>query len=135
MTGGRGELPTKDHRGALLDARLHLLDRQLLGPGDEPVGIVDDLEVTGIELDRDVPTDGQAPRVTGILSGQVLATRIFGGRPPRSRLQEIPWRLVSSVGVVVRLAELDVAADVSWVERWLCEHVIRHIPGGRHAAE
>jgi hypothetical protein len=38
-----------------------------------------------------------------VLSGQVLATRIFGGSPPRSRLQELAWELVASVGVVVKL--------------------------------
>ena len=39
--------------------------------------------------------------MTALLSGRVVATRIFGGAPPRSRLQEIPWKLVDSVGVVV----------------------------------
>jgi hypothetical protein len=126
----RDDLPVKPHRGHLLDARLHLLDRQLLDAEGDPVGIVDDLELDGVEPDRDI--DANAP---ALLSGQVLATRIFGGAPPRSRLQEIPWKLVSSVGVTVRLRPTDRSFDVRWVERWLRDHIVAHIPGGRHAAQ
>ena len=129
------ELPAMRHRGRPLDARLHLLDRQLLDDDGDPAGIVDDLELSGVELNQDVKGDSEAPRVTGLLSGQVVATRIFGGAPPRSRLQEIPWTLVASVGVVVKLKPTDVVFDVSWIERWLRDHIMRHIPGGRHAAE
>jgi hypothetical protein len=129
------DLPDKPHRGRLLDARLHLLDRQLLDHNDDPVGIVDDLELSGIELDSDIAAGADAPQVTGLLSGKVVATRIFGGAPPRSLLQNIPWELVGSVDAVVKLEPTDMAFDVNWVERWLRDHVIKHIPGGRHAAE
>ncbi|MEN3317264.1 MAG: hypothetical protein V7643_665 [Mycobacterium sp.] len=129
------DLPNKPHRGRLLDARLHLLDRQLLDDTDDPVGIVDDLELTDFELDEDIPPGTEAPEVTGLLSGQVLATRILGGEPPRSRLQEIPWNVVASVDAVVKLKPTDMTFDVSWVERWLRDRIIKHIPGGRHAAE
>jgi hypothetical protein len=122
-------------RGRQLDARLHLLDRQLLHDNDDPVGIVDDLEVCDIELDTDIAPGSDAPHVTGLLSGQVVSTRIFGGAPPRSRLQEIPWELVGSVGTVVKLKPTDMTFDVDWVERWLRDHIVKHIPGGRHAAE
>jgi hypothetical protein len=74
------DLPSKPHRGRLLDARLHLLDRQLLNVDDEPMGIVDDLELTDFELDNDIPTGTEAPRVTGLLAGQVVATRNLGRR-------------------------------------------------------
>jgi hypothetical protein len=37
------QLPTKRHRGELLDARLQLLDHQLVDDDGNPVGIVDDL--------------------------------------------------------------------------------------------
>ena len=131
----RDELPVKRHRGELIDARLHLLDRQLLDDDDDPVGIVDDLELEGVEFDQDIADGAEAPRVLALLSGQVVATRIFGGVPPRSRLQEIPWKMVASVGVVVKLKPTDVTFDVSWVERWLRDHIVKHIPGGRHAAE
>ncbi|OBK75828.1 hypothetical protein [Mycobacterium sp. 1164985.4] len=129
------DLPVKRHRGHLLDARLHLLDRQMLDDAGDPVGIVDDIELTGIEMDHDVAVDAQPPRVSALLSGQVVATRILGGSPPRSRLQEIPWRLVASVEVVVRLKPTDMTFDVGWVERWLRDHIVRRVPGGRHAAE
>jgi hypothetical protein len=129
------KLPAKRHRGRLVDARLHLLDRQLLNEHDDPVGIVDDLELSGVELDRDVADGSQAPQVTALLSGRVVATRILGGAPPRSLMQQIPWTLVDAVGVVVRLKQTDETFDVDWVERWLRDRIIRHIPGGRHAAE
>lgn len=59
----------------LLDARLHLLDRQLLDDDGYPVGIVDDID---LEV-----SEAAVPRVTAILTGQVLFTRVFGRRPPR----------------------------------------------------
>src|SRR3954468_4616595 len=95
-------LPAKRPRGRLLDARLHLLDRQLLDDDDDPVGIVDDLELTDFELDKDIPKGPEAPELTSLLSGHVVATRIFGGGPPRSRLQGIPRSLVDSIHVVVK---------------------------------
>ncbi|MFG1930471.1 hypothetical protein ACGFK1_07415 [Mycobacterium sp. NPDC048908] len=128
-------LPAKDHRGRLLDARLHLLDRQLLDDAGDPAGIVDDLELAGVEFDKDIPQGADAPRVTSLLSGHVVATRIFGGNPPRSRLQAIPWNLVASVGVVVALKPTDMVLDSGWMERWMCDRIIKRIPGGRHAAE
>jgi hypothetical protein len=129
------DLPNMSYRGRLLDARLHLLDRQLLDDNDDPVGIVDDLEVTDFDVDTDIPSGTEAPRVTGLLSGQVVGTRIFGGEPPRSRLQEIPWSLVASVDTVIKLKPTDMTFDVGWVERWLRDRIVKHIPGGRHAAE
>lgn len=129
------QLPDMEIRGAVLDARLHLLDRQMLDDDGDPIGIVDDLECNGVELDTTVPRDADAPRVTGLYSGQVVATRIFGGSPPTSRLQQIPWKLVASVGVVVTLKPTDTEFDVGWVERWLRDHIMKHVPGGRHAAQ
>ncbi|BBY43781.1 hypothetical protein [Mycolicibacterium celeriflavum] len=129
------DLPVIRHRGRLLDARLHLLDRQMLDSHGDPIGIVDDIELTGLEIDGDIPEDAQPPRVSGLLSGQVVTTRIFGGTPPRSRLQEIPWKLVASVDVVVTLKPTEMTFDVGWVERWLRDHIVKHVPGGRHAAE
>jgi hypothetical protein len=129
------DLPVKPHRGKLLDARLHLLDRQMVDHEDDPVGIVDDLELSGIELDHDIAEGSAAPRVGALYSGRVVATRILGGGPPRSLLQEVSWSLVESVGVVIRLQPSDLKLDTNWVERWLCEHIVKHIPGGRHAAE
>lgn len=73
--------------------------------------------------------------MTAILSGHVLATRMFGGQPPRSRLQRIPWTVVRHVGTVVNLDATDVPFDSQWREHWLRDHIIARIPGGRHAAQ
>jgi hypothetical protein len=121
--------------GRMLDARLHLLDRQLLDDSGKPVGIVDDLDLDGAEPGADIARGTPAPRVAGILTGQLLATRIFGGQPPRSKLQPLPWQLIAKVGAVVQLRPTDQPFDGLWLEHWLRDHVIGHIPGGRRAAE
>ena len=84
-------------RGRLLDARLHLLDRQLLDDRGVPVGIVDDLELSA-DAFGDIAAGVRSPRLVGLVSGHVMATRIFGGKPPPSQLQMIPWRLVAAIG-------------------------------------
>ncbi|HEV7420236.1 MAG TPA: hypothetical protein VGO30_10350 [Mycobacterium sp.] len=126
--------PEKPHRGRLLDARLHLLDRQLVNPAGDPIGTLDDLELVGITAGDSIARGTPAPKVDSILSGQVLITRILGGQPPRSRLESIPWRFVERVGVVIRVGD-EAPSDSQWVERWLRDYVISRIPGGRHAAE
>jgi hypothetical protein len=129
MTQSDTDFPDAPHRGQLLDARLHLLDRQLLNHDGDPVGIVDDLELDGVTPGAD------SPRLTGVLSGHVLGTRIFGGQPPTSRLQTIPWRLVARVGTTIHLGPTEMSFDALWVEHWLRDHVIAHIPGGRRATK
>jgi sporulation protein YlmC with PRC-barrel domain len=129
------ELPGQPGWGRIVDARLHLLDRQLVDPSGDPVGTVDDVEFDGITAGEPVAVDTPAPRLSAIMSGHVLATRILGGQPPRARLQAIPWRLVERVGIVVELRDADFSSDSQWREHWLRDHVIAHIPGGRHAAE
>ena len=111
------------------------MDRQLLDDEDSPAGIVDDLELTGVELDKDIPEGTEAPQLTSLLSGHVVATRIFGGETapiPAAGDSAEPRR---SIHVVVKLKPTDMDFDAGWMERWLCDRVIKHIPGGRHAAE
>lgn len=121
--------------GRVLDARLHLLDRQTLDVDEVPVATVDDLELVP-PGGTSGPLTGDAPvHVVALLSGPVLATRIFGGRPPASRLHRILWRHVADVGTTVRLGVRGEDLDVLWVERWVRDHVIGRIPGGRHAPE
>lgn len=112
--------------GLVLDARLHLLDRQVIDRGGDAVAVLDDLELAPL------PGDPAVLVGTHLLSGPVLVTRIFGGRPPRGRLHRIRWAHVTDVGAVVRLGVPGEELDVLWVERWLREHVIGQIPGGRH---
>ncbi|MBB3602652.1 sporulation protein YlmC with PRC-barrel domain [Mycolicibacterium sp. BK556] len=127
MTVQSGELPNAPRpTGTLIDARLHLLDRQMLDADGTPVGIVDDLE---IEI------DDRVPRVTAILTGRVLFTRMFGGQQPRSRLQALPWRLVTKLDAAVHLSPEADQFDGLWIEHWLRDRLIARIPGGRHAAQ
>jgi hypothetical protein len=119
--------------GRTVDAQLHLLDRQVLDEDGVPVAVVDDLELSDLpdpegKIERGTP----APVITALLSGPVLATRIFGGRPPSSRLHRIPWRFVKDVETVLRLTIKGDTLDVTWVERWLRDKIIARIPGGHH---
>lgn len=126
--------PTKP-AGRVLDAQLHLLDRQVLDRDGVPVTTVDDLELEGIELGALIPPDAPPPRVTAIVTGPELATRIFGGTTPASRRIRIPWRLVAAVGTTVRLGVPGDELDATWTERWVSRHIIARIPGGRHDPE
>jgi sporulation protein YlmC with PRC-barrel domain len=118
--------------GQVVDAALHLLDRQVLDRDGTPITTVDDLELSDIALGEPIDHEASAPVITAILTGPVLATRIFGGRPPASRWERIPWRLVAEIGVVVRLGSVGTGLDAAWTERWVRDHIIRRIPGGRH---
>lgn len=111
--------------GRLIDARLHLLDRQVLDVDGTPVTVVDDVELTD-------PGEGGAPRVVALLSGSVLNTRLLGGHQPASRWYRIPWSAVRRLGVTLDLSVRGEELDVTWTERWLRDHLIARIPGGRH---
>jgi len=123
--------PDEQQPGLVLDARLHLLDRQILDVDGVPVCTVDDLEVHGID-GSDRPDGSQQAVVTSLLSGAVLATRILGGRPPASRWHRIRWTHVVDVGTTVKLGVHGSELDVTWTERWVRDHVISRIPGGSH---
>ena len=129
------ELEPKPWDGRVLDARLHILDRQLHDHDGEPVGAVDDIDLDGVPMDVDIDGGTPAPMVAALVTGHVLGTRIFGGRPPTSRLQFIAWDEVARLGVAITLRRSDPHLDSLWVERWLRRHVIGRIPGGRHAPE
>ena len=135
MSGNRNVFPDPPAvSGRLLDAQLDLLDRQVLDPDALPVNTVDDIELSDPpESGRLDPAD--PPQLTALLSGPVFATRVFGGRPPDSRFIRIPWRVVGAVEVVIQVSVRADTLDASWVERWLRDHVIAHIPGGRHDPE
>ncbi|WP_345762113.1 hypothetical protein [Diaminobutyricibacter sp. McL0608] len=120
--------------GRILDAQLDLLDRQIMDRDGVPVSTVDDLELTTPNdlghLDPERP-----PVIEALLTGPILATRIFGGRLPDSRFIRIPWRVVSDPGIVITVGVTADSLDASWLERWMRHHVIAHIPGGRHDPE
>jgi len=117
--------------GRTFDAVLHLLDRQVLDVDKLPVTAVDDIELSDIP-DGPLAEGTPAPVITNLLAGAVLATRMFGGRPPASRLKRISWRYVAELGTVLRLNIRGENLDVLWTERWVHRHIIGRIPGGRH---
>lgn len=127
--------PAPSYDGQVLDAELNLLDRQVLDRDDMPVVAIDDLELTDVPFDEVIEVGTPPPVITNLLSGAALWTRIFGGRPPRSRLHRIPWNLVSRVGIVISLGVAGENLDVTWPERWARDHVVARIPGGRHDPE
>ncbi|WP_138419180.1 hypothetical protein [Sinomonas gamaensis] len=131
---GLGDPP--DPGGRIVDAQLNLMDRQVLDEDGTPITVVDDLELSDLPHPGESVAPGTAaPRITAVLSGAVLATRIFGGRPPASRLHRIPWETVKDVDTVLRLGVKGDSLDVTWVERWLRDRIIARIPGGRHDPE
>jgi sporulation protein YlmC with PRC-barrel domain len=132
MTTIRPLNPAPPVAGRTLDAQLHLLDRQVLDSDGTPVTTVDDLEISGLAAGDPIDEGTPAPILTALLTGPVLGTRIFGGRPPSSRLIRIPWKDVAGVGVVVTLGVRGENLDAGWVERWIRDKIIARIPGGRH---
>jgi hypothetical protein len=76
-------------------AAVVLLPQQVLDVAGVPVAVVDDLELSDVLTGEDLPVGTPPPVITALLSGPVLETRIFGGRPPQSRLHRTPWALVS----------------------------------------
>jgi hypothetical protein len=132
MKAIRPLLPAPSVPGRTLDAQLHLLDRQVLDADGVPVTTADDLEINAPPPDEPIPEGTPAPVLTALLTGPALGTRIFGGRPPSSRLIRIPWADVADVGVVIRLGVRGANLDAGWVERWIRDNIIGRIPGGRH---
>jgi hypothetical protein len=123
---------TDDRSGRWLDAQLHLLDRQVLDVDGVPIAVVDDLELSEVPFGQEIPIDTRPPVITALLSGAAIATRVFGGRPPESRMQRTPWVGVVEVGVVIKLGVMRDTLDLAWTERWVRDHIIGRIPGGRH---
>ena len=131
----------------VVDARLHLLSRQVLDVDGEPVTTVDDLAGVASAAADDAapdrsPDDGPRDAVPGepaevgaVLTGPVLVTRLLGGRPPASRWERVPWSDVGHVGTALELTVRADSLDLHWTENWLREHVVGRIPGGRHDPE
>jgi len=115
-----------------------LLDRQIVDRDGEPVGKVDDVELTH-------SPDGSL-HVTALLLGQeVLGERIGGrlgrtiaaaarrlsgegGRPP----QRIPMELIADIDNTVTLSVKRELLPDPPLEAWLRDHLITRIPGNRH---
>jgi sporulation protein YlmC with PRC-barrel domain len=116
----------------------HLLDRQIVDRDGEPVGKVDDVELT-------YDGDGTA-RVTALLLGQAVLGERIGGllgrciagtarrlsgegtRPP----QRITMDLVADVGNAITLSVKRELLPDPPLEAWLRDHLIARIPGAGH---
>jgi sporulation protein YlmC with PRC-barrel domain len=128
--------------GRILEAGLHLLDRQLIDSDGRMAGKVDDLEL-------ELPEGGGPPVVTAILSGPGALSRRIGGRAGAwleavaNRLRDGDDRRPARVsfGVVKRIesaVDLSVAkADLesNRLEVWTRDHLIGHLPGAGDAPE
>ena len=126
----------------LLRVNFHLLDRQIVDTNGEPVGKVDDVELT---LDQ---VTGRL-RVTALLSGQQVLGERTGGRvggllagiARRLRAVENPPPLrieltqVAGIGAAVTLTVHRDALPTPPLEQWLGDHVIDKIPGAGHAGQ
>jgi hypothetical protein len=133
------EMPT----GRMLDAGLHLLDRQIIDAEGWNAGKVDDLEFT-------FPEDGKGPPVlTAVNAGPGALARRIGGRlgawiesvHERLHPHEAPGPARISFGVVKRInnhVELTVSKadlEIDRFERWVRERVIEKIPGADRSPE
>jgi sporulation protein YlmC with PRC-barrel domain len=115
-----------------------LLDRQILDRDGQPVGKVDD-----IELSTD---DNGVPYVTALLVGQEALGRRIGGwlggwientarrlsPTPDPAPTRIPFDLVADVGSAVNLSIRKELLRDPPLEAWLREHLIGRIPGASH---
>ena len=128
--------------GRVLDAGLHLLDRQVVDPVGHLVCNVDDLELT-------TPDGGGAPYVSAILAGPAAVGPRLGGLlgqwfvAVQRRLHpaedphpaRIDFGVVSSVQSEVTISIRREEHPVNAFEDWARTSVIDKIPGASHAAE
>ena len=81
-TDDDGLAPPDSYAGQVLDAQLHLLDRQVLDTDGVPVTTVDDLEITDIPIDE--PLRGTPAPIKVASWRVVMAMSSVLMRPPAS---------------------------------------------------
>ena len=128
--------------GRILEAGLHLLDRQLIDKDRRLAGKVDDLEL-------EFPEGGGPPVVTAILSGPGALSRRFGGRlgalmeavadrlrgSEERRPARVPFAVVKRIGNAVDLTVAKDELETDRLEAWTREHLIGRLPGAGDATE
>ena len=128
--------------GRVLEAGLHLLDRQLIDSDGRLAGKVDDLEL-------EVPEGGGPPVVTAILAGPGALSRRIGGRPGAwleavaNRLRgagdrrpaRVPFGVVKRIESAVDLSVAKAELETNRLEVWTRDHLIGHLPGAGDAPE
>ena len=127
--------------GRVLEAGLHLLDRQLIDKNGRLAGKVDDIE---FEQGRD-----GSWHVSALLSGpQALGPRLPGrlgrwlmavGRrlsvQGRTEPHRIPFERVTEIDSSIVVDRARDRLDIAPLEDWVREHVIDPIPGSRHESD
>ncbi len=116
-------LPKYPARGRVLDANLNLLDRSIEDVDGRPAAFVAD-----IELRR----EGDDLVIADLIAASGLLQRFFGGHTPSSLLRRFAWHDVAEIGTRVVLGISAEDHVVTWPERWVRDHLIARIPGGRH---
>lgn len=118
--------------GRVLDLALHLLDRQIVDTDGNPVGNVDDVEISedGYVVALLVGPQALAGRLGGRL-GDWLAfwTRVLSGGTEPTR---IPVDLLTDMGSHITVARSRSELDAHSNEDRAREYLIGRIPGGRH---
>jgi hypothetical protein len=129
--------------GRRIWAALQLLDRQLVAHEGRFAGCCDDVELTASDA-------GNELYATAIFSGPgALTYRLTARRLGRwlRRVHRdvaatdnedptrIPFNVVTDLGPDINLGMDADAAGTASAERWVRDHVIRHIPGSDHASE
>jgi sporulation protein YlmC with PRC-barrel domain len=116
----------------------HLLDRQIIDRDGEPVGKVDDVEltyaadgslhITALLLGQEVLGERIGGRLGRSIAGAARRLSGEGGRPP----QRIDMDLVADIGDAITLSvKRDLLPDPP-LEAWLRDHLITRIPGNSH---
>jgi hypothetical protein len=138
MNTGR---PTRKPAGRVFDAKLHLLDRQVVDSSGGLVCKVDDLEIS---LDENgwpyvsgilVGPGALGPRIGGWLGKLMVAVqrRLHGGEdPPPPR---IDFGVVTDIGITVTIGIRAGQTGVQGLEDWMRENVIGRLPGASDAPE
>jgi sporulation protein YlmC with PRC-barrel domain len=121
--------------GRVLEAGLHLLDRQLVDRDGRLTGKVDDLEL-------ELPSGGGPPLVTAILAGPGALGRRIGGRlgtlveeaadrlrDGRPRPARVPFAVVKRIGSAIELSVPRDELETNRLEAWTRDHLIGRLPG------
>jgi hypothetical protein len=127
--------------GRVLEAGLHLLDRQLVDRDGRLAGKVDDLEL-------ELPSGGGPPLVTAILAGPGALSRRIGGRSGAwlesvaNRLRggdrrpaRVSFAVVKRIGSAVELSVPRAELETNRLEAWTRDHLIGKLPGAGDAPE
>lgn len=115
-------------------------DGQLLDRHHHKIGRVD-----GLVLQLE---EGRPPRVATILVGGRIREERIGrwalalsallrklGRMQSAGVSRIPFSAVREISHVIEVDVDEEELASQHVEQWLCDHVIRHIPGGDREAK